>query len=124
MCAGSHAVSAAQTRKSAPLRLRMARQPHRPLLPGFWPRTSTLYQDPKRGCLQGTEASARFAERTQNHTCTHTAAELRKIGVNVFGMASRKESLILQIKASSARAAKRPNHVSKRANGHSLVVFL
>lgn len=33
------------------------------------------------------------------------AAELRKIGVNVFGMASRKESLILQLKASHACCA-------------------
>ena len=32
-------------------------------------------------------------------TTIKSTAELRKIGVNVFGMASRKESLILQLKA-------------------------
>ncbi|EFN50461.1 hypothetical protein CHLNCDRAFT_55867, partial [Chlorella variabilis] len=31
-------------------------------------------------------------------TTIKTSAELRKIGVNVFGMASRKESIILQLK--------------------------
>ena len=31
-------------------------------------------------------------------TTIKSTAELRKIGVNVFGMASRKESLILQLK--------------------------
>lgn len=39
-------------------------------------------------------------------TTIKSTAELRKIGVNVFGMASRKESLILQLKVGWGRGCK------------------
>ena len=39
-------------------------------------------------------------------TTIKSTAELRKIGVNVFGMASRKESLILQLKVGAGREGK------------------
>ena len=49
-------------------------------------------------CVEGTKTGGAGPPGFPSLTTIKAAGELRKAGVNVFGMASRKESLILMVK--------------------------